>query len=167
MLIRRASLDDCAEICGVHIASIHGVCAPSGLYTPEQIEAWAAPKKPENYVAPMEQYLFYVCVSEGRIVGFGDVDTAAPAADVEGDAEVRGLYFAPEGCGRGWGAAMMHHLEAIAWSFGARTVRVDGTLCAAPFYSRLGYVVRARRMYRFPSGVEAPCVRMVRVLSPG
>jgi ribosomal protein S18 acetylase RimI-like enzyme len=114
---------------------------------------------------PIQKYLFFVALAGEDIVGLGELDPAPPAVDVEGDAEVRGLYFAKAACGRGWGAAMMEHLEALARGYGSRTVRVDGTLNAKPFYERMGYEERLRRTYRFPSGVEVPSVRMVKTFS--
>ena len=47
-LVRFATPADAEAICRVHVASIRESCA--GDYTPQQIEAWAGPKRPEDYI---------------------------------------------------------------------------------------------------------------------
>src|SRR4051812_35349674 len=98
MTIRRATIDDADAICDVHVRSIRGLCAAD--YTPEQIEAWAGRKKPELYSRAMSEggeTMFVAIDDAGRIVGFVAFKQA----------EIYGLYVAPEAVGRGAGSALL------------------------------------------------------------
>ena len=79
----------------MHKASISCLCRSH--YAPEQIEAWAGPKRPEHYERLIRDVIVFVMEESDDIAGFGALDSAA--------ADIRALYVAPEAVGRGVGAA--------------------------------------------------------------
>lgn len=157
--IRSSRPEDCGGICAAHIESIKALCAPH--YRPEHIEAWLEGKTPALYAPLLAKYRWYVAEESGRILGFGSLDAADAAA---GQGEICGLYFSPRGAGRGVGLAMMRRLESIAIELGVRTLKVNGTTNAAPFYAKFGFVTIARTTHRTRSGIELPSVAMVKQL---
>jgi hypothetical protein len=53
----------------VHIAAVTGI--RTDLYTIEEIQAWAVPKKPESYEESIRSREFFVAEEGEVIVGFG------------------------------------------------------------------------------------------------
>jgi putative acetyltransferase len=147
--VRLATPADAAAIWPVHVASIREVCA--GAYTPEQIEAWAGPKRPENYVRAMDRgEQLWVAEDDSRwIVGFARLDR-----DV-----LMGLYVAPAALRRGIGSALLRAAEAHALASGVETLRLNATLNAVAFYASQGYVA-GERISRAMGGVDVPSIRM-------
>ena len=154
--IRIATPADAEEIWRVHVASIRSAC--TSHYTPEQIEAWAGPKRPENYTRAMaggEQ--FWVAEDESSaVVGFACLDR-----DV-----LMGLYVAPTALRRGIGSALLRTAELHAMLHAADTLRLGATLNAAAFYELHGYIA-GERITRQMGGVEVPSIRMSKRLSAG
>src|SRR4051794_2297601 len=145
---------DAEAIWRVHVASIRQVC--SSHYTPEQIEAWAGPKRPENYVRAMSNgEWFWVAVDNGEVVGF---------VSFHGDT-VYGLYVAPGKLRQGIGAALLRAAEAGASEAGVESLKLGSTLNAEAFYRAQGYV-SAGRTSRSMNGVDVPSVRMSKSLRP-
>jgi len=158
MQIRRATVDDADAICDLHIRSIRVLCAAD--YTPEQIEAWAGPKKPEQYARAMTddgETMFVATASNAgehhHIVGF----VAFRAT------EIYGLYVAPEFVRRGAGAALLAAAEDAMRAAGAKQVRFRSTQTAVTFYTRHGYQCGGDAVSRM-GGVEVPCVWMSKTL---
>ena len=153
--VRLAAPADAEAIWRVHIASIREVCA--GDYTPQQIEAWAGPKRPEDYPRAMERgEQVWVAEDESRVVvGFACLDR-----DV-----LKGLYVAPAALRRGIGSALLRAVEAHAVARGVDTLRLGATLNAAAFYESQGYVAGGR-ITRAMGGVDVPSIRMAKRLSP-
>ena len=69
MKIRRARREDCQFIGSVHTAAVGGIS--TGLYTPEELQAWAVPRKPESYEELIRTREFFVAEMDDVIVGFG------------------------------------------------------------------------------------------------
>ena len=86
--IRRARREDCRFIGSVHSAAVGGI--RTSLYTPEELRAWAVPRKPESYEELIRTREFFVAEVDDVIVGFGVLNQTS--------AEVEAIYVNP---GRG------------------------------------------------------------------
>lgn len=146
-VIRRATPADADAITPVHVASIRRLCAKD--YTPQQIDAWAGWKSPENYreaMAAGEQ--FFVAEVGGRVVGF---------AVLFGD-EVKAIYLHPDHAGRGIGRKLLDVVEAEARSLGIAEMKLTSTLTSVGFYESCGYVKGDFHEHAVSDGVLLPCV---------
>lgn len=76
--------------------------------------------------------------------------------------ELGALFVLPVFSGRGFGKAMLAHLEHVAQQQAIEQVVLDATLNAVSFYSACGYVGDEQAVYRSPSGLVLACVPMVR-----
>lgn len=154
LTIRRAQKEDCQSIASVHTAAVTGIRAD--LYTPEEIQAWAVPKKPESYEEAVRRKEFFVAEEDGVIVGFGVLN--------EESSEVEAVYVSPGAGRRGIGLEVLGKLEERARALGLEELRLNSSLNAVPFYARAGYAAKERSKYRLSTGVEITCVPMVKVL---
>jgi N-acetylglutamate synthase-like GNAT family acetyltransferase len=153
--IRRAREEDCHSIGSVHIAAVSGI--RTGVYTPEEIQAWAVPREASSYEESIRSKEFFVAEYEGDIVGFGVLNQEV--------AEVEAVYVTPLAGGRGIGLEVLRKLEERACDLGLRELRLNASLNAAEFYQKAGYVAQAPSKYRLLTGVEIACVPMVKTLS--
>jgi len=153
--IRRAGQEDCQSIGSVHAAAVRGIS--TGLYTPEEIQAWAVPRKPESYEESIRRKEFFVAEEGGVIVGFGVLNQAS--------AEVEAVYVSPEPGRRGGGLKVLRKLEERARALGLEVLRLNASLNAVTFYERAGCVAQERSKYRLLTGVEIACVPMVKAMA--
>jgi ribosomal protein S18 acetylase RimI-like enzyme len=150
--VRRATHADAPAICAMHVDCIRRSCAND--YTPEQIEAWAGPKKPENYTSALDKgETMFVAEVDGTIVGFG-----AMRQD-----KIVGMYIAPEFQRRGIGQRLLATLESDARLHGIEILTLHSTLNALAFYKSQGFIA-GERIDRAMQGVAVPCVRMTKDL---
>ena len=152
LIIRPARPEDAEAICQVHVRSIRVLCAQD--YTPDQIEAWAGPKRAADYVRGLEAGEA-MCAAEvrGEILGFGCR---------YGD-ELRGLYVAPTAVARGIGTFLLKRIEDDALAAGIHLMQLHSTLTAAAFYEKRGYS-RGEPVARVMRGVAIPCIPMKKQL---
>jgi GNAT superfamily N-acetyltransferase len=150
--IRKATPEDAPAIHALHEASIRAACARH--YSPAQIDAWIGGLGVERCREAMRRLEFLVADEGGRIAGFSVVDVAG--------GELHALYVAPGSAGRGLGRALLGAAERIAAAWGLRTLRLKSTLNAEGFYARRGYVRLGEGVNRGPTGVELPCIDMLR-----
>jgi putative acetyltransferase len=153
--IRKAQPEDCQLIGSVHAAAVEGI--GTALYTPEEIQAWAVPRKPESYAELVDNREFFVAEADGVIVGFGVLNQES--------AVVEAVYVNPAVGRRGIGFRVLHKLEERASALGLEVLRLNASLNAVPFYEKAGYVAQERSQYRLHTGVEISCVPMVKALS--
>lgn len=153
--IRRARQEDCDSIARVHAAAVSGI--RTALYTPEEIQAWAVPKKPESYEESIRGKEFFVAEDSGAILGFGVLNQEI--------AEVEAVYVTPEAGRRGIGLEILRKLEERASARGLRQLRLNASLNAVPFYERAGYVAQEPSKYRLLTGVEISCVPMMKTMT--
>ena len=153
--IRRARREDCQSIGSVHAAAVRGI--RTNLYTPEEIQAWAIPRKPESYEESIRSKEFLVAEEGGVIVGFGVLNQER--------AEVEAVYVSPGAGRRGIGLEVLRRLEERARALGLGVLRLNASLNAVPFYERAGYVAQERSRYRLSTGVEIGCVPMVKTMA--
>jgi putative acetyltransferase len=132
--IRRARQEDCHSICSVHAAAVSGI--RTALYTPEEIQAWAVPKKPASYEESIRSKEFFVAEDGEAIVGFGVLNREL--------AEVEAVYVSPGAGRRGIGLKVLRKLEERANTLGLSVLRLNASLNAVPFYEKAGYVAQER-----------------------
>lgn len=155
LTIRRARQEDCQFIPSVHAAAVSGIS--TALYTPEEIQAWAVPKKPESYEESIRSKEFFVAEEDSVIVGFGVLNQES--------GEVEAVYVSPGAGRRGIGLAVLGKLEERAGALGLGLLRLNASLNAVPFYQRAGYVAQKESKYRLSNGVEIACVPMVKAIA--
>lgn len=156
LIIRKAKEEDCPSIVRVHASAVRAI--PDNYYAPEEIEAWAAPRKIESYQQAVHNNEFYVATEGEIIVGFGVLNRETR--------EIEAVYVSPEAKGRGVGLKLLHQLEEEGRSLGLEALRLNASLNAVGFYLRAGYVAQEESKYRLQSGVEVRCVPMVKALTP-
>ena len=152
IVIRPFQLGDEQGIMEAHVASIQKIASRD--YTPEQIEAWSGNRNVNMYLEARETgEQYWVIDDNGRIGGF--------AGWVPG--RIRGFYMHPDYAERGLGRKLFEAAEHDMLTRSEVTIcEIDGTLTAKPFYQRMGFSVVEETMYKFPSGVEVPIVKMVK-----
>lgn len=153
--IRRARREDCEAVGGVHTAAVTGI--RTVLYSPEEIQSWAVPRKSEDYEELIRSKEFFVAEVGGVVVGFGVLDRES--------AVVEAVYVSPEMAGRGIGLEVLRKLEERAIDLGLELLRLNASLNAVPFYEKAGYVAQDRAKYKLASGVEIACVPMVKAMA--
>jgi putative acetyltransferase len=154
MNIRRAAVTDTERICRMHKASIRNLCRSH--YTPDQIEAWAGPKRPELYERLIRDLIVFVVEEGDDIVAFGALDVTA--------ADIRALYVAPEFIGRGIGSRVLEALESEARHLAIPRLSVSATLNSVGFYSARGYSSIGAADNVLPQGISLPCVNLEKTL---
>jgi GNAT superfamily N-acetyltransferase len=139
----------------VHFDAVSGI--RTALYTTEEIQAWAAPKKPESYEELIRTKEFFVAEEDEDIVAFGVLN--------QNSSEVEAVYVSPRAGRRGIGLKMLQKLEERARALGLDQLRLNASLNAVPFYQRAGYVGQEESKYRLSTGVEIACVPMVKAVT--
>lgn len=153
--LRRARQEDCPSIGRVHAAAVRGI--PTGVYTQEEIQAWAVPRDPSDYQESIRTKEFFVAEDEGAIVGFGVLNQEF--------GEVEAVYVIPAAGRRGIGLEVLRKLEARANDLGITELRLNASLNAAAFYKRAGYVAQEPSKYLLLTGVEIACIPMVKTIA--
>ncbi|MBC3301410.1 GNAT family N-acetyltransferase [Pseudomonas sp. SWRI18] len=152
--IKRATPEDAQVAFDIRLQAIRSQCI--GAYTREQMMRWTQGNAEDGYSALMDK-LFYLGSVEGQpvVTGMLDLDNN----------EVGALFVLPEFTGRGYGKAMLDHLEHVARGLQVETVVLDATLNAASFYRACGYVGDEEATYHSPSGLALACVPMTKRLN--
>ncbi len=127
-------------------------------YSPEEIEAWARPRGPEHYIESIRNSDFYVAEEDGAVIGFGTLNRQQN--------EIEAVYVSPEVVRRGVGSAILRRLEERARDVGLKSLKMDASLNAVPFYRSAGYESQTEKKHRLASGIEIACVLMTKELSP-
>jgi len=154
--IRKAEAQDCPSIAQVHTSAVRAIS--TSLYTPEEIEAWAIPRTPEDYEQSICRKEFYVAVEDDVIVGFGVLNQDSRV--------IEAVYVSPDVMRRGVGLMILGLLEERARALGLEVLALNASMNAVRFYQRAGYVAQEESKYRLLSGVEIACVPMVKRLIP-
>ena len=149
--IKRATPEDAHVAFDIRREAIRSQCI--GAYTVEQMMLWTRGKAEDGYSALMEKP-FYLGWVNGEPVATGMLDLD--------NNEVGALFVLPEFTGRGYGKAMLDHLESVARELAIDAVVLDATLNAASFYRACGYVGDEQAVYHSPSGLELACVPMTK-----
>ncbi|MCS3515421.1 GNAT family N-acetyltransferase [Pseudomonas grimontii] len=147
--IKRATQADAEVAFDIRLQAIRAQCI--GAYTVEQMALWTRGKAEDGYSALMEKSFYLGCLN-GEPVATGMLDPA--------NNEVGALFVLPAFTGRGYGKAMLEHLEHVARELAIEEVVLDATLNAASFYRACGYVGDEQAIYHSPSGLQLACIPM-------
>ena len=129
--------DDCPALAALFYQTVHTVNAAH--YTPAQLDAWAPAGGPDlaAWDESFRAHLTLVAELDGKLAGFGDMDTACGYLDR--------LYVHKDFQGRGVATALCGALEQAA----AGPVTTHASVTARPFFARRGYrVLRAQQVER-------------------
>ena len=149
-IIRDAVLEDPEQILEVHTRSIREVC--SADYTPEQISAWLDVLNVLDHEAAIETGNLWVAEFNGKIVGFSQFK--APKG------WIKAVFVGPDFLGRGIGRKLVEPLERKARNLGLKSLRLNSTITAKPFYENAGYVAGPLTIHKLGNGGELPCYPM-------
>lgn len=151
--IRRAKHADAQSIIDSHVRSIREVCSKD--YTPEQIEALAGRNfKTEILCQTIDRDFVWVVEVNSQVRGFGQL-----AILDENEAEIMGLYLAPEAIGHGAGKKLITIMKEEARSKGMKKIQLYATITAKNFYKNLGFIVIKNDSIKM-KGVQIPCFYM-------
>jgi GNAT superfamily N-acetyltransferase len=149
--IKRATPEDANAAFDIRREAIRSQCI--GAYTAEQMALWTRGSADDGYSTLMEKPFYLGWVNDEPVAtGMLDLDNN----------EVGALFVLPQFTGRGYGKAMLDHLEALARELELAEVVLDATLNAASFYRACGYVGEQPAIYRSPSGLELACIPMTK-----
>lgn len=132
LAVRPASSADAEAAVTLVLRSITELCTADHHNDAAILDQWLANKTPENFRAWISDPDNFCVVAEvdGPVSGVGLVHRSG---------EIRLVYLAPGSQRQGLGRAIYAALEAQARTWGLRTLHLDSTLLARPFYEALGY----------------------------
>ncbi len=149
--IKRATPEDANAAFDIRREAIRSQCI--GAYTAEQMALWTRGSADDGYSTLMDKPFYLGWVNDEPVAtGMLDLDNN----------EVGALFVLPQFTGRGYGKAMLDHLEALARELELAEVVLDATLNAASFYRACGYVGEQPAIYHSPSGLELACIPMTK-----
>ena len=154
LVIRRAGLADKEAIWRVHTAAIRETC--KSHYTQEEIEAWAGALNPKGYGLSINTGDFFIAEENRAVVGFGQLNREKE--------EIEAVYVKPSCERRGLGSKILRTLEDAARAHGLKSLHLSSSLNAVGFYERAGYAAQQETKHLLQSGIEIPCIHMVKVL---
>ena len=154
MFIRKANKSDIDVAWNIRKESIKAECVE--YYPSEVIEPWLNGSLPEGFASELESN-FFVASEGDEIIGLGALSYS--------DNKIYAIFVKPEFMSKGVGKQIMTFLEALALENSIKTVYLDSTLNAAPFYRSLGYVGDTVIKYNNPRGFVMDCVAMSKLLT--
>lgn len=120
--------DDCGQIAELFYQTVHSVNARD--YTKEQLDAWASGDvNLEEWNRSFLEHVTLAAVSDGAIVGFGDMDSSG---------YLDRLYVHKNHQREGIASAICDRLEQ---SVQGRSIVTHASITARPFFERRGYCV--------------------------
>ena len=128
MRIRQYRPEDCPALAALFYDTVH--CVNAADYTPAQLDAWACGKV--DLCGWNQSFLAHhtvVAELDGRIAGFGDMDT---------DGYLDRLYVHKDCQRMGVAARICDVLEQVSTASGFTT---HASITARPFFEKRGYVV--------------------------
>ena len=146
--------DDARRFLEVHHQSVRGLAVND--YPGDVIEAWAPLPITDDRVARFlvnrDDEIRIVAEIDGAVVGIG--------ALVVAHAELRACYVAPGAARRGVGTAIVGDLERQAREHGLRSLTLEASVTAEPFYVALGYSTVRRGTLAIAPGVSMAAITM-------
>ena len=135
MEIREYREADIQEIVELFFNTVHGVCNRD--YTQEQLDAWAGPVNADQWNRMFLEHDTLVVAEDGKIVGFGDIDSTG---------YLDHLFVHKDYQGQGIATALCDRLES---HFLVNTITTHASITAKPFFEARGYgVVREQQVMR-------------------
>lgn len=127
MIIREYQQDDCKEITELFYDTVHTVNSKD--YTEEQLTAWATGKVDlEQWNRSLQEHFSLIAVDDGRIVGFGDMDSTG---------YLDRLYVHKDYQRKGIATALCEALEKMV----SNKIITHASITARPFFENRGYKV--------------------------
>lgn len=149
--VRPADAADTVGIWETHTRAIRELCAQD--YSFEQIEAWAGPRKPTDYLGPIEAGRLFVADRSGEIVGFGEFH--------EGRREICAIYVHPYWVRHGIGRALFERVTNELRTRKVSHAWLDASLTSVDFYTSLSCQRGETKEHRLGgTNVLLSCVRM-------
>ena len=165
--IRAATPHDAQALADVRVASIRGVCAGTGLYTPDEIDRWVGNRPLSDYhkmIADDPVFVADAGPPTGELAGFGRLQ--GPKAEPGGTVcWVKGLFVRPALVGGGIGRRLLARLVDTARARHADRVDLVATLNAESFYTRNGFVSLGRIQHTTATGAVIPGIKMTLALA--
>jgi GNAT superfamily N-acetyltransferase len=152
--IRHATRADATACWEVRRAAVMDQC--ESAYERAQLEEWTGGEASRAFADAVEDR-FHVGMVGERIAATGMINLSTGKIDA--------LFVHPGFMRRGFGTAMIAHLEALAFAAGLTQVMLDSTLNAAPFYRKIGFEGDAISRYRSSRGLTMDCVPMAKRLA--
>jgi len=136
VVIRPYEASDAAETLAVFLSAVTETA--SADYTAEQVQAWAQPgcRDLGTWHAAMLARNSIVATVEGELAGFSDVSP---------DGYVDMMFVSPRHQRGGVARQLLGHVEARACSEGTRSLSVDASITARPFFEQHGFTVEAEQ----------------------
>ena len=78
---------------------------------------------------------------------------------------VDAIFVEPEYFGIGAAKQMLNFLESLAKENGLRSLKLESTLNAAPFYRSCGFIGDKLSTYHSPRGISLDCIPMTKSLA--
>ena len=158
VVIREMHRGDVKAFLEVHHAAARGIAGRD--YPLAVIEAWAplpiTRKHVEEVILNPDDEYRLIAEKDALVVGIGSL--------VLQRAELRACYVAPNSSRRGVGSMIVREIERIAQKRELKTLSLDATVTAEPFYAALGYSVWERGEHVLNERMA--CVRMRKSLAP-
>lgn len=153
MKIRAYQKKDLDSILSLFYHTVHTVC--SNDYTPQQLDAWA-PDMPdrERWERSFHSHTAFVAEKNGTVVGFAD-------CTLDGYFDRLYVHYAYQR--QGVATMLADKIEEAMRLAGTKTVQVDASVTAKPFFKKRGYKTSARQeVERF--GVVLENFKMIKLL---
>lgn len=155
LTIRPARLADAPALAAAMRAAIQAV--PPGAHPAPALAAWARlPPLYHRWAMGPGGESYRVAERAGRVVGYA----------ARRGPELTALFVRPRAQRTGVGRALVAAIARNARRAGARSLRVDAALGAAPFYRALGFAAGRARRVPLPGGGALGAVRMTLPLRP-
>jgi putative acetyltransferase len=129
MIIRKATVDDAAEIMDLHTNSVLRLCR--GDYTPEQLQGWVNASSLEKYKLRLEKHRSYVAELDEVMIGYVHWNPET--------SELCSSFVHPDYARQGVGTRLMDIAEKDALSMGRNEMWLMASLTAVPFYFAMGW----------------------------
>ena len=131
MIIREYQQDDCKEITELFYNTVHTVNSKD--YTEEQLTVWATGRVDlEQWDRSLQEHFSLIAVDEGKIVGFGDMDSTG---------YLDRLYVHKDYQRKGIATALCEALEKMV----SGKIITHASITARPFFENRGYKVIAEQ----------------------
>ena len=136
MNIRYYVESDSRELADLFHNSIHAISIE--VYSAEQLEAWSpSPPDYEFWHSKLSESKPFVATIGSTIVGF---------LELEGNGHIDCLYVHQSYQGQGVAGKLFSHASEVAISNGIKTLYVEASIVARPFFEKRGFFLLAKNV---------------------
>jgi N-acetylglutamate synthase-like GNAT family acetyltransferase len=154
MQIERARAEDAETIWTVRSNALRTQCA--GHYEAELLAAWANSSAPKGFAKTVAD-TFHVIRDDERVVACGLILLETGS--------IEALFVDPTAFGKGYGRALLQHMQTLAQQHGLQRLTLNASLNAVGFYRTCGFTGETPNKHHSPSGFEIDCVAMEKRLT--